>query len=340
MQQKQSILFIAKWYRPHIGGVEKHVEEITSIFKKKFTITIITEQFKKTLLLYEKRDGVIIYRIPIPKNVIIKKFYIWKWMLAHMGLFYRADVIHVHDVFYYILPFRLLFFYKKVYMTFHGYEGYPLKFRWIVARKIAETFTNGNICVGDFMKKWYFTNPISIIYGGVRLGRKNITPNPQTAVFFGRLDDQTGILEYLEAYKKICKIFPKFQLTVVGEGPLKAKLPKSIKIDKFSSNIEDYISKNRFIFVSRYLSMLEALAMKREVIAVYDNPIKKDYLQMSPFKKYISIAKNSDEIAEFVLNSLENEQENSNKIEKGSVWASNQTWEKIVDVYRKLWNLK
>jgi glycosyltransferase involved in cell wall biosynthesis len=337
--QKHSILFLCKLYHPHIGGVEKHVEEIThELIRKGFAITIVTEQYDKNLPLIEKVGGVSIIRIPIGQSVFLKKFYIWKWMLLHLSVLISHDIIHIHDVFYWILPFRLVIFYKKVYITFHGYEGFPIKLKWKIQRKIAEILTKGNICVGDFMKKWYKTTPSVVIYGGVRLEGKNVKPDPQSAVFFGRLDAQTGIDEYVNAYKHLKTKFPKFRFTVVGEGEYRDKIPQDVHVEPFQKDVGRYISENRFIFVSRYLSMLEALALKREVIAVYDNPVKRDYLLMSPFKQYVSIAKNSNDIEEFIVSALKSDQ-SAETIKKGYEWARAQTWEKIARHYVDLWRV-
>lgn len=339
MKQKHTILFFSKSYYPAIGGVEKHIEELAKILKKEgFLLTIITEQYEKSLPLYEKTLTAVIYRIPISRNIFLKKFYIWKWMLLNFSLVIKADIIHIHDVFYWILPYRIFIPFKKVYMTFHGYEGYPVKKRWIISRKIAEYLTNGNICVGDFMRKWYFTTPSTVIYGAVSPITKNEKPKTENAVFFGRLDDQTGILEYLEAYTIIKKIYPKFSLTIVGEGRLRNKISKGIRVEGFARDIDHIISKHRFIFVSRYLSMLEALVQGREIIAVYDNPIKRDYLLMSPFKKYVSIAGNGREIADLVIKSLKNPNLNQKRTKEGKIWAQNSTWTKIAKKYIKLWN--
>ena len=340
MIQNKKILFLTRLYFPHIGGVEKHVAKLSDVLAAKgYMVTVVTEQHSN-LLQVEKHEKVTIYRIPVSKNVFLKKFYIWKWILSHLTIFYDADIIHVHDVFYWILPFRLFLPFKKIFITFHGYEGYPVRLRWKISRKIAELSTNGNICVGDFMKKWYKTVPSSVIYGGVKLSNENkkqkTENNALSAVFFGRLDDQTGILEYIEAYKQIKAKYPEFKLTIVGEGNLLNKIPKEIKVFKFTDDIDRYIYENRFIFVSRYLSMVEALILKREVIAVYDNPIKKDYLQMSPYENYINIAKNRGEIVNVVLKSIKNGS-NDAQIKAGYEWAKEQTWEKIANEYLALW---
>lgn len=340
MKQKRTILFLVRLYHPHIGGVEKHVSEITNVLSKKgYDVTIVTEQYDKALPLNEKVGNANIFRVPIGKSEFLKKFYIWKWVLTHYNLFVHTEIIHTHDVFYWILPVRPFLLSKKIYTTFHGYEDYPVKMRRKMLRKISELLSNGSICVGDFMKKWYWSKPNIVIYGGVRGNTTTYVPNRLSAVFFGRLDDQTGISEYIEAYKAIKKKYPNFKLTVVGEGKFKYKIPKEVKVVPFVTDVDNFIIENRFIFVSRYLSMLEALLYEREVIAVYDNPIKKDYLQQSPFKKYVSIARNGHEIADFVIDSIKNTEANRYKIKSGKVWAKSNSWEKVVATYQSLWKI-
>lgn len=338
MIQRQSILFLVRLYHPHVGGVEKHVAEISSLLLKKgLSVTIITERYDKKLPLYEKINGVTLHRIPIKSHGFLKKFFIWKWFLFNRDVLDKADIIHVHDVFYWLLPFKVVTPFKKVFITFHGYEGYPVRLVWKIQRKLAEKLTSGSICVGAFMKKWYLANPTSVIYGGVRVESKNKIPNQQSAVFFGRLDDQTGISEYVKAYRKIKKKYPEFTLTVVGEGELGHIIPQGVTVKKFDKDVDRYILANRFVFVSRYLSMLEALVLKREIIAVYDNPVKRDYLLMSPFRKYILIAKDSREIEEYVVSALE-KGISAERVKKGYEWAKRQTWEEIASVYLRLWS--
>lgn len=338
MKQKKTILFLTRLYHPHIGGVENHVRILTQeLLNKGYQVVVLTEQFEPGLKRTEIIDRVKVVRIPIGPNSLVKKFYIWKWVVFNAVFFYRFDIVHVHDVFFWLYPLLPFGFYKRSAITFHGYEGFPIKKSWIIQRKIAEFTTKGSICVGDFMKKWYFARPTYVTYGGVRLTRENAKVSSQSAVFFGRLDDQTGILQYIKAYKIIKKKYPKFILTVVGEGSLGSKIPDDVNILGFQENVEDLIASNRFVFVSRYLSMLEALVQKKEVIAVYNSPIMKDYLEMSPFKKYVQIARDENDIVNFVRKSIEKGTD-TNKIDKGYYWASRQTWNKVCDFYLRLWD--
>jgi len=121
---------------------------------------------------------------------------------------------------------------------------------------------------------------------------------PKKAIFIGRTDPDTG----LDAYRQI-----------------------PIKLDIYTNvpNAARFIPKYDFAFVSRYLTILEALAAGVPVLAHYNNKIKYDYLAMAPFAKFIHIfqyPKQADLI-----------------IKQGQIWAKQQTWKKLASIYEKLW---
>jgi len=122
------------------------------------------------------------------------------------------------------------------------------------------------------------------------------------AIFIGRDSPDNGLSEY----RKI----------------------KGVKLDEYINvpNAAKFLSKYDIAFVSRYLAILEALAAGVPVIAHYNNAIKKDYLQTAPFAKYIQIFKNPKR-AKF----------NFKFVGEGQRWAKTQTWDKIADMYEKLW---
>jgi glycosyltransferase involved in cell wall biosynthesis len=346
-----TIIFLCRLFSPHIGGVEKHVWEIgTRLSQEGHRLIVITESSSEVYpnggnpSLFETIDGIEVYRIPVGEDEKAKKWKIWWWMWQQRGLVKKADLIHCHDVFYWYMPLRFLYPFKKIYMTFHGYESYPLKHSAIWMRKIAEKLTKGNICIGDFMKKWYGTKPTYISYGGVTIPKKdeigNMKVKRETAVFWGRLDDQTGILTYLASESIINKKYAQFSLTVLGEGKLSNKIGHRVKTLAFQKNISEYLNNNQFAFVSRYLSILEALAAKRLVFAVYDNPLKEDYLKMATFAPYIVIEKTPEKLAEKVLFYIENPKLEKEKITAGYEWVRTQTWDNAVNLYKKLWDIE
>lgn len=334
-----SILFFSRLFYPHIGGVERHVLEISKLLVKKGNkVTVVTEQHFPVLRLDEIFEGIRILRIPGLGKGKLKKFKIWKWLWVNIELIRNAEIVHCHDVFFWYLPFRFLFPFKKIFTTFHGYEGFPLKSKNILIHKISESLSNGNICVGEFIKKWYKTNPDIVVYGGVSNVKNTISAkNPHSALFIGRLERQTGILRYMEAFKIIKKKIPDFKFVMIGEGKLGNKITANVELLKPLVNAPKYFNYYNFAFVSGYLSIMEAMMAKRLVFAIYDNPLKRDYLKMTPFSKKIVIANSPYEMASKVFYYLENSKEEEKVIKLAYNWVKQKTWTAMVNNYLKLW---
>jgi len=339
VKNRKKILFLSRLYYPHIGGVEKHVAEVSKILVKKgFSVTVICEQYDKKLKTKEQINKVEVLRIPISLSDKNKKFEIWKWVLRNRKFIKSFDIVHIHDVFFWIMPILFYLDRKKIFITFHGYESYPLMTSSKIQKKFAAKYCKGSIAVGDFINKWYGIASNAVMYGGVNRPKKSSAkPKIQnSAVFFGRLDNQTGIKEYYNAYLRLKRTYENFSFQVVGEGEYAPKL-KGLFISPFKSDISKYIQDSRFIFVSRYLSMLEAMVEKRLVFAVYSDPIKRDYLINSPFKNHLEICSSGDEIYEKVKYYLEHPREERKLIESGYKFAKKLTWESVVRDYINLW---
>ncbi len=164
-----NVVFLTRLFYPHIGGVEKHVYGISQILKKHHKIAIITEQHDPKLPEHEVIDGLEIYRIPTKNaSTSSKKWFIWKWLKSHEQLLNNADVIHAHDVYFWIIPFKIIYPFKNTFVTYHGWEGkFPIPLKNRIIRKITEVMANANICVGTFISTWYGTKPTAITYGAV-----------------------------------------------------------------------------------------------------------------------------------------------------------------------------
>lgn len=339
------VIFLARLFYPHIGGVEKHVLEISKeLMRIGHSVTVITELIDTSNEKEIEINGIKIYRISTGDNNWFKKFRIWKeiWRLRKVIL--DADVIHCHDVFFWYLPFRFIYT-KPVYTTFHGYESYPIRMGAIISRKITEKLSWGNICIGDFIKKWYGTKPTYVSYGATEIvkiephksGNFNVKQLKESAVFIGRLDEQTGILMYAKAVEYVKKEYPNFDFTVIGDGIYRKMLDNNLNVLGFKNDPEKYFTQYHFAFVSRYLSILEAFAHRKLVFATYDNPVKEDYLKMAPFAKWIVIEKDPKKLAEKVAIYLNNPVKEKEMTDSAYLWVKEQTWEKMVTTYLTLW---
>lgn len=326
-------------FYPDIGGVEKHVLEVSKrLVKMGHVVTVIAESYHlpsqsdtydiKTIRPVKssqtpnfESENIKVLRLNFGKNDWFKKFRIWIKMLSIVRVVANADIVHCHDVFFWYFPLRFIFPQKKIFTTFHGYENFPVRKKEIIIRKISEFLSCGTICVGSFIKKWYKANPDYVIYGGVDIPmkiRKIITPK---AIFFGRLDDKTSIKTYLEAATLIKEKIPNFSLEIINNKRF----------------ITKHLSGFRYAFVSGYLSILESLAARKTIFAVYDNPLKKDYLEMTPFKDFINISKTPGELALKVQYFYTNNKTEQQQIERGYEWVKSQTWDNVVKTYLKLW---
>lgn len=343
-----NIVFFARHFYPHIGGVEKHVLKIGKILVQKgHSVTVVTEKFDSKLKNEETYQKIKIYRIPIKKNEKKKKYEIWKYLKENIHIMKEADVVHVHDVFFWYLPFRFIFPRKKIFTTFHGYEGNSLPTRRaIVSHKMAETLSRGNICVGDYLKKWYGTKPDIVTYGAVdkSLVKSKKVSSKNKAVYIGRLEEEAGILDYLKLVKKLKDRGYTLELTVLGDGSQKKsavkysnkfKLP--VKFLGFVKTTEDFLGDFDTVFTSRYLGTLEAMYFKKPVFCIYNNEIKKDYFTMSPFKNFIYHNEEIDWLLEMYIGSRKNLSLSKNKCERGYNWVKTQTWEKLTNQYLSLW---
>ena len=140
----RNVAMLCRLFTPHSGGVEKHVELLSKeLLKRGHSIVLITEQYSLDLPLEEIIDGVRVVRIPY--FALNSKRLVWTWMCEHENLFADADLVHVHDVFWWYWPIHILLLFKPVFITFHGYEGSePPTKKAIIQRKISEIFFPAN----------------------------------------------------------------------------------------------------------------------------------------------------------------------------------------------------
>ena len=92
------VLFLSRYKWPRVGGVEKHVHEISKRLEiRGHKIKILTEE-----------------------EVGKEKWEIWRNIWKYNDLFDWADVVHIHDVYFWVLFLRPFYWYKKFFITFHG----------------------------------------------------------------------------------------------------------------------------------------------------------------------------------------------------------------------------
>lgn len=284
-----NILFISHYSFPHIGGVEKHIDEISKILKKQGNnVSVISET----------------NNVSYPHIKFLGLLKIWLEIFKLRKKIENADIVHIHDVFVWYLPFRFIYPKKKVYITFHGGQDiWPIPFKNKLMVKLAAKLTNGNICVGDFIPKYFDIKTDKVIYGAVKkinTKKKNLKLK-NSIVWLGRLDKNTdlpGFLSYLKNNKKNLKV------VFVGDGELKFECEEFGKVTGFVKDTSNYLKKAETVVPVGYLSYLEAKNYNCKIKTFPTTPIKKDYWKGIEKVKNIPI------------------------------------WEDIVKIYLNLWNLE
>lgn len=308
------ILFLTRLYWPHIGGVEKHVESLSlSLRKKKYQVTILTEKFDRNLKDTEIRKSLKIVRFFYPRTKYLGLIYIWLWLFKHIDLIRDSDIVHCHDVFIWYLPFRFLFPKKPVYITFHGWEGvYPIPWKNIFFKKVAAKLSKGNVSVGKYIQKYYGIKPDFVTYGAVdtTLLYSNVVKERNLIVYIGRLEKDTGLPIFLKNLKNV----RYKKVLFCGDGTMRQECEKYGQVLGFVDP-KPYLAKASICFPSGYLSALEAIAAKCEIMLAWDNPLKRDYWTLAPFYQWI---KNKDTASAYN-------------------WVKGQTWNMLADSYLSLW---
>lgn len=342
------ILFAAANYYPHIGGVEKHLRELSAeLSADGHQVTIVVEKHDPSYPGYEKAGIAEVVRLERSTKRFVKSIYRYWQIARNCKRILAADVVHFHDfsVMWGWLPAVILLklLGRKVFITFHGWEGdCPPRKKILVQRKICELLCRGNICVGDFITKWYGTKADSVIYGGVTKAAA-LAEKEDLALFVGRLASDTGILQYLSAWKMVSAEFPALTLVVCGDGPLRSSLVEYLKREEISNvsfagfveDVESYLARAKVVFTSGYLGILEAFSYATAVVAIHDNRLKKDYLEMMPNSDGMMwIAGSAAEVAASVREALSG----SDKMASGYRFSLANDWGNVKKAYYELWD--
>ncbi len=328
-----NLLFITKYYYPHVGGVEKHVNMISKEFKSRnHTVSVVTWQYDRRLPRSEFVDGIRVYRIKYPEVKFIGIFCIWLQLVKLIKLFTSSDIVHIHDVVLWCIPLRILMPSKKLFATFHGWETkYPIPKKNIILRKISCLLVSKSMFIGRYIEKYYGVKADYISYGGVDSNTQPIGKKVRSIVFVGRLSVDTGIPMLLDALDKS----KNMSIVFCGDGPLKSKCEKYGKCLGFV-NPSRYLAESEICVAGGYLSVIEAMSLGCKVIVIAPNRIRVDMFSDTPFTDLINICRTTLDVVREIGSVTK---QNQLMIKKGAKWVSNNTWRDVATDYLRLWGL-
>jgi len=353
---KIKVLFLVPSFLPKVGGVERHSYYVAKeLCKCRIEVTIITRSTSQLKEL-DVINGIKVYRIITKPKEPLKILSIWLYLLRNLRIPIHNDIIHLHDwfTFLWILPiFPVLKVLRKpIFITFHGFERYPIPRLVYIIRKLVEKMTWGNICVGAFITKWYRTKTDVIIIGGVERPkhlplRSDIKDN--AIVFIGRLSNDTGIIGLLNAIKILRDKYQyNIELHICGDGPLRDYIRLFSRLNNLNVHMYGFVSdpwsciaKAKIVFAPGYLSMLESMIAQRLVISIYNNPLKRDYFFSIPkINEMMILASNPEELAKKLYEVLTNDKSVDEIINKAYTFAKKHSWKRVAYAYLVLYKNK
>ncbi len=154
--------------------------------------------------------------------------------------------------------------------------------------------------------------------------------------FIGRLEKDTSILQYCGVISLLKNQGIKCEFNIYGEGSLKNQIMIG-NLQGITTDVDSIIDSHDILFVSSYLSILDSLNHQKIVVSIYDNPLKKDYLYMSPFKDWIVIGETAQDISKKLVTLLKDKKKLQDLIQKGKEWVDTQSWSHLVNQYEQLW---
>ena len=277
------IVFLTRRASPQIGGVERHIQKLNEELRvKNYNVKIISEK-----------------DIKYPHIKFIGLLYIWFWLFKNRKLILDSDIVHIHDVFIWYLPFKFIYPKKKVFLTIHGLEwGNPFKYSSLLQKRIAVKLSTSSIGVGKFLEKYIGCKFDKIIYGGLD---RSLTTNhlpaqagksPNTILFVGRLEPDTGLGEFLK-WLRSSSLVHGTKVDFVGDGSLRSECERFGIVHGFCDPTPFY-KKAETVVPSGYLTFLEAKSYGCKIKTFYSSQLKKEYweeiLKLKNFDTWNDIA--------------------------------------------------
>ncbi len=337
---------ISARYKPSIGGVERHIEGISSkLAGMGMKVTVLTSCHEIGLPRMETGEASDIIRMPFQwdRNPILACI----WVIANCRRFRHYDILHAHDAvpLLWSLPLKIAFPSKPLYVTFHGYEKDPVPMRFILLRRAIVKFTRGCLCMGPYIHELYGTKCDETSLGAVNPNQLSVVPR-NGLVFVGRAEPDTGIEDYVKALDILKTEYGiTTQLKVCGSGSMCDELADFAAARKLQLTILGWVAEPINIvnscsicLAAGYLSILEAMALGLPVVGVAKTSLRWHYLG-AVWKEGgpISVHRTPKGIAKEIAVLAQNPELYSRVSKEGVAFAASMTWDNLVSKYLRLW---
>lgn len=260
MDKRKTVFIVTSHYPPNIGGIESHLQAlIEGLRKKNWDVIISTYQplaSKVKTSGVEKRDGLIIYRMPWPGFNLVHKLFPYpflEFLYLFPGLFIislfslirhrkKIKVIHCQGLVPTVVGLILgKIFFKRVICSTHNLYFFPKKglyknFSRFIFSSVDKTLTPSNAAKEELIKIGVSREKVQFFRYWINLekfkplNKKNAKQklgwDRFTIFFVGRLIGTKGVGILLEVIKKMKS---NIDFVIAGTGPLESEIRQTTK---------------------------------------------------------------------------------------------------------------
>jgi len=345
-----NLLFFVHRFWPSIGGVEKYVGELAkALGTMGHEVTVVAGAHVAGLRERERYQGVRLYRFPAYRSPFRCRCWLWR----HRHLFDAADVVQVsntHMLEYLWCMLGPWLERGKLFLTRHGMSsGFPVPERNRARAQRSLDLCSGIAHDGAFIEKWLGVAPDLCPDQGLSPEADELAllpePAPDSAVYVGRLEPDTGIRIYLDVVRELNRNYrQRFSLDVYGGGSLLADLRRHaldeglpVRFHGPTPDAQERIADACFALLDGRMAIQEAMARRRVVLAGYVDPLKHDYVCGEPFSSYLTAAGDGAALARQVLYHIEHPQERALCVARAFQYARGLSWKRTAAAYLGLW---
>ena len=295
----KKILIVTNFYEPHKSGIITYIkQEINSLKKKNYQITILTTKHKKYLLTSETFNDINIIRCK-PTLSISRGFYSFELIKKFLILKKKYDIINLHLPISEIFPLIFFINKNKTIITYHCLPQFPLYLKFLkfyfyvfgflsllLSKKISvlsKDYFNHLFLHKYFEKKVIEAPPF--ILPNKNLTNDKVNKNLRIG-YLGRLSNEKGLEYLIDASDKMALNNINHSVVIAGDvndtrfikyiNKLKRSSNKYIKFvgkineeekKQFYNNIDIFILPSTNSFEAFGIVQLEAMSYGVPVIA-------------------------------------------------------------------------
>jgi glycosyltransferase involved in cell wall biosynthesis len=287
------VLFLTDYFPPHVGGVEKVVDEVaTRISRMGHRASVMTMRLGDEPLS-EEVGGVSVFRFPGVDLTKYLKFQVAFSLSFALGAVRRAkrvrpQLLNAHTLFYSTSLFSVLL--KRalrvpLVTTVHlgeiktgsafldfAVRSYELSVGRLLMRESAAVIAVSRAVEEHLVrmgvpKEKVFVVPNGVDYDHFACAYEARAPNEFEILFIGRLVPNKGLHFVIEAAPGLVKRHPNVRFVVVGEGPMKAQALDAVRACglsehfRFVDSVEDVREPMKTAFAMVRPSLTEGLPL-------------------------------------------------------------------------------